>query len=87
MESSNINFQAAANTQAVGRAIGYMFNELKKSGFKSNQFECFGHSLANEAQNHILFYIFEKQNIKLIYYLNFRAFNRVSCLFLCCEIY
>jgi len=40
-------FQAAANTQAVGRAIGYMFNELKKSGFKSNQFECFGHSLGS----------------------------------------
>ena len=37
--------QAAANTQAVGRAIAYMFNELKKNGFSASNFECAGHSL------------------------------------------
>ena len=38
--------QAAANTQSVGRAIAFMFNELRtKAGFSSSLFECAGHSL------------------------------------------
>ena len=35
--------QAAANTQITGRAIAYMFNELRKEGF--SKFQCVGHSL------------------------------------------
>ena len=36
---------AAANTQIAGRAIAYLFNQLKRSGFRDNQFHCAGHSL------------------------------------------
>ena len=39
--------QAASNTQSAGRAIAYMFNELKNNGFRANQFECSGHSLGS----------------------------------------
>ena len=36
---------AAANTQIAGRAIAYLFNQLKRSGFRDSQFHCAGHSL------------------------------------------
>jgi len=43
-------FQAASNTQTVGRAIGNIFQKLKKkAGFKPAQFHCVGHSLGAHA--------------------------------------
>ena len=44
--AQNIDYvQSAADTQIVGRAVAYMFNELKKAGWSDSQFECVGHSL------------------------------------------
>ena len=33
------------NFQAVGRAVGYMFNQLRLAGFDPKRFHCMGHSL------------------------------------------
>ena len=48
--TKNIDYvQSAADTQIVGRAVAYMFNELKKAGWSDSQFECVGHSLGGQA--------------------------------------
>merc|ERR1712046_29950 len=48
--SQNVEYvQSAADTQIVGRAVAYMFNELKKAGWNDSQFECVGHSLGGQA--------------------------------------
>ena len=36
---------AAANCQIAGRAIAYMFNQLRSSGY--SDFQCAGHSLGS----------------------------------------
>merc|ERR1712130_25536 len=58
--------QAAADTQSVGRAIAYMFNELKtKSGFRDAQFECSGHSLGAHVCSNAAKYAKKEFNIQL----------------------
>ena len=48
--SQNLDYvQSAADTQIVGRAVAYMFNELKKAGWREADFECVGHSLGGQA--------------------------------------
>jgi len=48
--AQNIDYvQSAADTQIVGRAVAYMFNELKKAGWRDSDFECVGHSLGGQA--------------------------------------
>ena len=48
-------FQAASNTQIAGRAIGYLFNQLKKKGLNV-QFHCVGHSLGSHVCANAGFY-------------------------------
>ena len=46
--SKNLEYPTAcANTQVAGRSIAYLFNQLKKAGFRNSDFNCAGHSLGS----------------------------------------
>ena len=48
-------FQAAANAQIAGRAIGYLMNQLKNKGLNV-QFHCVGHSLGSHVCGYAGYY-------------------------------